>query len=115
VESFLELLLRHLLKMASAPEARPVRHWRDEVVLQHDALLADFRNSMRQLIELDRVWKAAKARADAALDEHGDGLLPELPQACPFSLDDLTAPSFDIERAVSDLQELSAKAGGGRS
>ncbi len=114
VESFLELLLRHLLKMASAPEARPVRHWRDEVVLQHDALLADFRSSMRQLIELDRVWKAAKARADAALDEHGDALLPELPQACPFSLDDLTAPSFDIERAVSDLQELSAKAGAGR-
>ncbi len=82
--------------------------------MQHDALLADFRNSMRQLIELDRVWKAARARADAALDEHGDALLPELPQTCPFSLGDLTTPSFDFERAVSHLQELSAKAVGGR-
>jgi hypothetical protein len=108
VESFLELMLRHLLKIASAPNARSVRHWRDEVELQRDALRADFRNSMRQLIELDRVWRAARARADASLDEHGDALLPDLPQACPFSLDELTATGFDVETAVARLQEISA-------
>ena len=113
VENSLELMLRHLLEIASAPNARPVRHWRDEVDLQHDALLADYRDSMRELIELDHVWKAARARGDAALDEQGQTLLPELPQACPFSLDELTARGFDIDNAVLRLQELSARGAGG--
>ncbi|MGA0596865.1 DUF29 domain-containing protein [Enterovirga sp. CN4-39] len=113
VESFLELMLRHLLKIASAPDARPVRHWRDEVVLQRRALDKDLKNSMRQLLDLDEMWDTAVKRADAALDEHGDALLPELPQACPFSLEELTAGSFEIDSAVARLQELSAKRAGG--
>ncbi|MDB5558306.1 MAG: hypothetical protein JWQ36_1240 [Enterovirga sp.] len=108
VESFLELMLRHLLKIASAPNARPVRHWRDEVALQRRALAKDLKASMRQLIDLDELWDAARRRADASLDEHGDALLPDLPQACPFSLDELTATGFDVESAVARLQEVSA-------
>jgi hypothetical protein len=106
VESFLELMLRHLLKIASAPDARPARHWRDEVRLQHRALRKDLKNSMRQLVELNELWDTATKRADAALDEHDDVLLPGLPQTCPFTLDELTTAEFDIEAAATRLQQL---------
>ena len=33
VESFLERMLRHLLKLASAPETLAMRHWRTEIDL----------------------------------------------------------------------------------
>ena len=108
VESFLELMLRHLLKAASAPDARSVRHWRDEIALQRRALRKDLKNSMRQLIDLDEIWDAAQKRADAALDEHGDRLLPELPHTCPFTLEALTSPDLDDEAAIARLQQLSA-------
>ncbi len=70
---------------------------------------------MRQLIDLDRVWKAARARADAALDEHGNALLPDLPSACPFSLDELAAPGFDVEAAVARLRALPVPQDGGKA
>lgn len=112
VESFLELMLRHLLKIASAPEARPARHWRDEVAVQQRAIRKDLRTSMRQLIEIDDVWDIAQRRADAALDEHGDALLPDLPQACPFTLDELAAPDLDVDTALTRLRAVSAAAVG---
>jgi hypothetical protein len=115
VETHLESMLRHLLKIASAPDSRPVRHWRGEVALQRCDLLKDLKPSMRQLIAIDDVWDKAQRRADAALDEHGDALLPDLPQACPFGLDDLVASGFDLEAAVTRLRGLSGQAAGGRS
>lgn len=110
VESFLELLLRHLLKIASAPDAAAVRHWRGEVLLQHRALRKDLKRSMIQLIDLDDVWSAAAARADAALDQHGDALLSDLPRQCPFSLDALASHPFELDEAVARLRRLSAQA-----
>jgi hypothetical protein len=104
VESFIELLLRYLLKLASAPEALAAPHWRSEIELHHETLVGDLKSSMRQLVNLDRSWKAAKARAGAALVEHGDSLLAGLPQRCPFSLDDLVAEPFDVERALERLR-----------
>lgn len=110
VESYLELLLRHLLKVASAPDAPPVRHWRGEIEIQAEAFRTEFKNSMRQLVGIDRAWRAALARADAALDKHGDRLLPGLPSACPFALDDLLADPFDIDLAIAEIEAASQPA-----
>jgi hypothetical protein len=104
VESALELLLRHLVKLASAPDAPPTRHWRKEVLIQHRAVRGDLKNSMMQLMSLDEIWDVAKARADAALDNHGDALVAELPERCPFSLDELLAEPFDVDEAASRLR-----------
>src|SRR3954466_2199000 len=60
VESFLELLLQHLVKLASVPDARPAKHWRTEVALQRRALRKDLRRSMYLIVDLDGVWGAAK-------------------------------------------------------
>lgn len=108
VGSFLELLLLHLVKLAAAPNARPIRHWSAEVGLRQAALVEDYRKSMRSTVKIDRYWTAALKRADAALDEHGDELLPGLPETCPFSLDDLLAEPFDIEAAVARLRSAGA-------
>lgn len=103
VESFLELMLRHLLKIVSAPDATPQRHWRGEIGLQHRSLVREFRKSMRQNIDLDGAWRAAKVRADAALDEHGQALISDLPENCPFTLDELVADDFDPDRLAAWL------------
>ena len=108
VESFLELLLRHLLKVASAPEARPGRHWRGEIDIQHRALRKDLKRSMFQLIELDDVWRTAKLRAEKALEENGDALVEGLPPAAPFELEEFLANSFDIDRAVDRIRRSCA-------
>jgi hypothetical protein len=104
VESFLELLLQHLVKLVSAPEAPARRHWAKEIDLQREVLRHDLKNSMRQTIDLDRIWRAAKARADAALDQHGDAIVPGLPERCPFSLDELIAEPFDVAYALARLR-----------
>lgn len=107
VESFLELLLRHLLKIASQPDARSRRHWDTEVGLQQRMLSRKLRPSMRQLIDADEIWRIAVARADAALDEHGDAILPGLPQACPLTLDELRAERFEAEAAIERIRSMS--------
>ena len=108
VESFAEVLLQHLLKVASAPDAQPVRHWRTEIDLQSAGLSDEFRNSMRQIIRLDRIWLNAVARADMALDQHGDALLPALPRSCPLTLDQLLADPFDVDEAIARVRRASA-------
>lgn len=113
VESFIELLLQHLLKVASAPQAPAQRHWRAEIGIQSDALRGEFRTSMRQVLRLDNVWRAAMVRADMALDQHGDALLADLPRICPLSLDDLLADPFDVDAAISRLVSASAGPGAG--
>ena len=106
VESFLELMLQHLLKLASVPEAQSARHWRQEIGVHHRAVLDEDRRSMSQRVKLDNVWLAAKARADAALDQHGDVPITPLPEACPFSLDDLSADRFDVDAALGRLRAV---------
>lgn len=109
VESFLELLLRDLVKVASAPGAPPVRHWGGEIKIQHASVSKEYRRSMRQMIDLDVLWQRAVLRADADLDQHGDALLADLPAACPFSLEELSASAFDREDAIRRLRTASGR------
>ncbi len=51
-------------------------------------------------IDLDHQWRQALLKVDGELSEHGDELPPGLPEACPLTLDDLTADHFAIEQAV---------------
>jgi hypothetical protein len=55
---------------------------------------------MRPNIDLDHQWRLALLKADGELSEHDDALPPDLPATCPFSLEELTASEFAIDRAV---------------
>ena len=100
VESYIRLILIHLLKLASAPQARSERKWRNEILAFRAELLKELRPSMWPNIDLDHQWRQALLNVDGELSEHGDELPPGLPEACPLTLDDLTADHFVIEQAA---------------
>jgi Domain of unknown function DUF29 len=104
VESFIRLILIHLLRAASAPEARSYRKWCGEVRVFRADLLKNLTASMRGMVDMDYEWRQARIKAEGELFEHGDELLPNLPEESPFSLDDLTAESFEFEKAVARIR-----------
>ena len=86
VQSLLRQALIHILKAEAWPLARDAPNWRaDSVRFRADA--ADrFAPSMRQRIDLDRIYR----QAVRALPETIDGQAPlPVPDACPVTLDDL--------------------------
>src|SRR5687768_8938258 len=56
VESFLRLLMLHLIKIASAPASPAVTHWREEALNFAADALTRFSPSMTQRIDLERAW-----------------------------------------------------------
>ena len=103
VESFIQLILIHLLKAASAPQARSYRKWSVEVRVFRAELLKNLTRSMRQSIDMDELWALARLKAEADLLDEGDELLSDLPEGSPFSLDGLTGGDFDFEAAVARI------------
>jgi hypothetical protein len=100
VESFIQLILVHLIKAASAPHARSLRKWELEVRLFHAQLLKNLSRSMRAKIDMDEIWGLSQLKAEADLIDEGDELPPGLPVKPPFSLEDLAGKEFDFEDAV---------------
>jgi len=103
VESFLRVMLIHLIKVASAPQARSQRKWRNEILAFQADLRKEITPSMRGQIDIDHAWRLAALKAEGDLSEHDDALAAHLPNACPFSLDDLTSEAFDLDEAVARL------------
>jgi hypothetical protein len=104
VESFIRLMLIHLLKLGSAPQSPSQRKWRNEVLVFHAELLKEITPSMRSKVDLDHQWRQALLKAEGDLSDHGDELLPGLPSACPFSLDELTKEEFDVGRGLERIR-----------
>jgi hypothetical protein len=105
-ESFLRLILVHLIKLAAAPQAPPARHWRAEVITFQIELLAKLTPSMPGRIDRDRIWaralKEARARLAAEGVEPDDAtLLPLKLQECPFQLDEFATENFDVDAVLS--------------
>ena len=44
---------------------------------------------MRRLLNLDRIWSGAKAEAATSLSSFGERLSRDLPEKCPFGIEDL--------------------------
>jgi len=86
VESLLVQALVHLLKLQAWPEARDAEHWDGEARGFRDDAAARFTPSMRQKIDVGRLY----ARALRRLPRTIDGQSPlALPQTCPWTLDGL--------------------------
>ena len=88
VESFLVQALIHMLKAEAWPVARDAAVWRAEAVRFRGDAASRFVPSMRQRIDLARLY----ARALRALPETNDGQPPlPVPDVCPVTLDELLA------------------------
>lgn len=93
--------LVHVLKLHASPENPAAAHWRGEVA----GFLADVRDrvtpSMRRRIGLDDLYDAALSQIRAGAD---DAASPRtLPEACPFTLDELLVRRPDVAALVGKL------------
>ena len=66
VESFLDLIIVHLLKVHVSPDSLATTHWRREVVAYQKNARRRFTPSMRQRIDVEKLYREAveETRAD---------------------------------------------------
>jgi hypothetical protein len=89
VRGDLRLIMTHLLKLRSWPDDQSVPHWRGEVVtFQRDAAQR-FAPSMRQRIDLERLYRDVVAAVSAIRSDDDPPLT--VPTSCPFRPDRLLA------------------------
>ncbi len=86
VNSHLRQMLVHLLKVASWPDNAAVRHWREEIATFQAEAIQRFVPSMRQRIDLSRLYALALKQLKAS--DYGRPPAP-WPSTCPFVLDTL--------------------------
>jgi Domain of unknown function DUF29 len=104
VLSFVRLILVHVIKAVSVPEASSLLHWRKEVVAFHSDLLDRVSPSMRSRIDIDKLWQRAIKQAEADLADQGHAVMPDLPRQCPLALAEIVAPEFDFIEAVAAVR-----------
>jgi hypothetical protein len=86
VESFLVQAIAHLLKAHAWPDCRDAPTWRADSMRFRGDAAARFVPSMRQRLDLARIWR----RALRAVPDTIDGIaLAPLPVTCPYTLDQL--------------------------
>ena len=88
VNSNLVQALIHMLKVKAWPQSRDVPHWESEARGFIGEAADRFAPSMRQRIDLDRLYRRALRRLPATMD--GVPPLP-VPDTCPVTLDELLA------------------------
>jgi hypothetical protein len=98
VQSYLRLTLVHLLTVHCWPESPSVAHWRGEIVSFQAYAAQRFAPSMRQRIDLERVYRIAREQVSAA-EYDGRQPLPS-PEICPFNLDQLLTDRRQTLEAV---------------
>lgn len=105
VERKLTLVLVHLLKKLSAPDAPPVHLWRSEIVTFQIAAQQTYTSSMLGKIDWNKLWRAALKEAKASLVPYGDSLVRGLPASLPFSPEELLDEDFDVDAALLRLAQ----------
>ena len=102
-KNLIRQILLHLIKAASDPESPALSHWRAEATNFNVALPDRYAPSMRQLIEMQKLWQGARKAAAASLRGHGARLAADLPEECPFSLDEIISQDFDFDDSLRRL------------
>ena len=87
VESFLDLMLVHLLKVRGWPDSPSLAHWRGEIGSFQKNAARRFAPSMRQRIDLAKLYRDA---VEQLVGVDYDGVAPlAWPAVCPFTVDEL--------------------------
>jgi uncharacterized protein DUF29 len=87
-EALLRQALVHMLKIKALPASPAAPGWQEEVIRFRQEAADAFTPSMRQRIDLGRVYRQALQRLPTQID--GQPSLP-VPQDCPVTLDELLA------------------------
>jgi hypothetical protein len=107
VLAHIDQMLIHAIKAASQPDAEPVRHWLTEIGAQQRNAIRRFTPGMRQLIDLDALWRDATRAAARELARFDQAMAP-MPDAIPFTLDDLLDGEAPPEALVARLGPAAA-------
>jgi hypothetical protein len=104
-QSFIRLILVHVIKAISVPETPSILHWRKEVVAFHRDLLDRITPSMMARLDTDKLWPQAAKQAEADLAVHGQSVALTLPKRSPLSVLEVVAPDFDFVGTVEGLRK----------
>jgi hypothetical protein len=89
VESFLTLIVVHLLKLNAWPDSEACGHWREEVVTFQTNARRRFAPSMAQRIDVDELYRDAIKRSRAGAPN------TRFPPDNPFALEGLLHEEWD--------------------
>jgi hypothetical protein len=93
VESHIQNILVHLIKLAIDPDSEAADHWRDEVFSFHSDMRRRYAPSMRQHIDMNELWRLARKHAGLTFRSHER--FGALPTHAPFELDDILDSDMD--------------------
>ena len=99
--SLLRHAMAHLLKLHAWPGSRATSHWQEEI----ESFIIDaedcFAPSMRQHIDVHALYRQALKQFRSATDDSGEPR--PVPDACPFTLDDMLASEADVRTLVQKI------------
>jgi len=104
----IRLILGHLLKAASDPDAPARTHWFEEILRWHGDMIEAMTPSMHQRVDVDALWRRALREAASSLTLYGKTLMPGLPKESPLTLGDFLTESFDIQAALARIHAAAA-------
>jgi Domain of unknown function DUF29 len=86
VESFIEHIVAHLLKLDYSGQAAPRAHWRAEIVNFRQSVDRKISPSIRGKVvrELDELYRRARQTAAVGALAHEPDLVRRLPKSCPY-------------------------------
>jgi hypothetical protein len=92
MESQLERIIEHLLKLQHSPAREPRADWEDTVDQARTEILRRLSASTERKLrrDLDRRWQAGRRSAARALARHGEqDAAAAMPEACPYRFEQL--------------------------
>ena len=89
VESFIEHIIAHLLKLDYSGQAAPRAHWRAEILNFRQNIERKISPSIRRKVarELDELYRRARQIAAVGALVHEPDLIRRLPKVCPYDWD----------------------------
>ena len=95
-------LLAHATKVAHTRNPDVIAHWRSECTEFHDRLIAEYRPSMRDKVDMDVLWRRAQRKVFASFDDNGEPR-PQMLTACPVGIDELIDQNLNLDRLVASI------------
>jgi hypothetical protein len=110
-QSNLERCLEHLVKLAASPGTAPRGTWTSEARTFAKHARRKCSPGMRRHLDLDAAWADAVRSARDQLGDYGESPAIAAVGPCPFTLDELLDPAFDVDAAVQQVaSNLNARA-----
>jgi hypothetical protein len=112
VNSFMRLILSHIILIAARADSDSMDHWIREVATFRGELIQFWQPSMRRRIDMDQIWRRAVEEATLKLSTYrgngiafnADDIKDRLGSINVFAVDDLCSESFKFHDLVDRLR-----------